>query len=299
MVAVLTTAALWGASAPLVKQLVDVFPPCTLAALRLAIALMVLVPVLLIQGKRPRIGRSSILLGLSGVAAANLLQNFGMERMPAGSATVVLLGGTVLLTTLLGWIRLGEHCSTPVMLAMSGCGLGIVLVALSGGGAALAFPIVGLLLILGSALAWAIYAVVGRSETDGDPIEMTTGALLVGLIALAPFVAWERPDPRAMSIGAGDLLALLVLGSLVTAGSYLCWGYGIRHLQANEASVLCSVEPAFGLVFAWLLLKEGISMQAAVGAAIIVASCVLVARGDSSAPVGPQDSAFPALVEAV
>ena len=70
---------------------------------------------------------------------------------------------------------------------------------------------------------------------------------------------------------------------MVTAGAYLCFAYGIQRLQASEASVLCSIEPAFGLVFAWLLLDEGISVQKLVGAAVIVASCILVAVGDTGA----------------
>jgi drug/metabolite transporter (DMT)-like permease len=35
------------------------------------------------------------------------------------------------------------------------------------------------------------------------------------------------------------------------------------------------------LVFAWLLLGEGLSVQKLIGAAVIVASCVLVAFGES------------------
>jgi drug/metabolite transporter (DMT)-like permease len=140
-----------------------------------------------------------------------------------------------------------------------------------------------MVLMLGSAGAWAIYAVVGRRSVDADATEVTAGALLIGSIALLPFVAYERPTAQVVSMGAGDLLALAVLGSLVTAGSYLCFAFGIQRLQANEASVLCSVEPVFGLVFAWLLLGEGLSVQKLIGAAVIVASCVLVAIGESGA----------------
>lgn len=297
MGSLVATAALWGLSAPLVKQLVDTLPACTLAAMRLAIALVVLLPVLAIQGLRPRIGWTSVLLGLTGVAASQVLQNAGMAQMPAGPATVVLLAGTVVLTTVLGWAVLGERCSMPVMLAMVGCGIGVALVAVASGGGALAFPIEGMVLILGSAGAWAIYAVIGRRAQNENAIEVTAGALLVGLITLLPLSIYERPAASVLSMGQSELVALLVLGALVTAGSYLCFGYGIQRMPANEASVLCSVEPAFGLVFAWLLLHEGISMQKAIGAAVIVASCVIVARGE--AVLESPEPAFPMLVEAV
>src|SRR5215218_1262057 len=122
---ILACAALWGSSAPMVKQLIDTFPPCTLAALRLGIAVAVLLPVLLVQRRRPRFNREAVALGLSGVAAFQLLQNFGMERMPAGTAVVTVLGASVVLSALLGWVVLGERCSMPMMLAMTGCGIGV------------------------------------------------------------------------------------------------------------------------------------------------------------------------------
>jgi O-acetylserine/cysteine efflux transporter len=291
MASIVATAALWGVSTPLVKQLVDTVPPCTLAAMRLAIALVVLLPVLAVQGRRPRFGWTSVLLGLTGVAASQVLQNLGMAQVPAGPTTVVLLAGTVVLTTVLGWAVLGERCSLLVMLAMIGCAVGVALVAIAGG--AMAFPMEGMLLILGSAAAWAVYAVLGRRANDANPAEVTAGAFLVGLIALLPFVGYERPAGRALSMSASDLLVLVVLGTLVTAGPYLCWAYGIRHLQANEASVLCSVEPAFGLMFAWLLLGEGLSMQKVIGAAVIVASCLLVALGNAEPAVTGASAAEP------
>jgi O-acetylserine/cysteine efflux transporter len=198
------------------------------------------------------------------------------------------------LTALLGWVALGERCSPPVMLAMVGCGAGAALVAIETGGA-LAFPLEGMLLILASAGAWAVYAVVGRRSNDEDVTEVTAGALLVGLIALLPFVAYERPSRQAILLGPSDLLALWVLGVLVTAGAYLCFAYGIQRLQASETGVLCSVEPVFGLLFAWVLLGEGLSMQKLIGAGVIVASCILVAMGESE----PEPQGFPLAVEAV
>ena len=140
--ALVATTALWGASYPMIKQLIDVFPPCTLGVLRLAIALAVLLPVLVIKGGRPHFGRASVLLGITGVGAFQLLQNYGMERMPAGSAVIVLFGSAVVFTTVLGWVLLGEACSTPMVVALLGSGAGVVLVTIGSGGQ-IGFPLVG------------------------------------------------------------------------------------------------------------------------------------------------------------
>jgi drug/metabolite transporter (DMT)-like permease len=295
ILAIVATTALWGASYPLIKQLIDTVPPSTLAVLRLLIALAVMTPVLLLAGKRPRIGWPSALLGVTGVAAFQLLHNFGIERMPAATALVLVFGASVILTTALGWVTLGESFSMPVLLSLLGSAAGVALVASGAGGAGGGVSLGALVLVLLSALAWSVYAVLGRRFIAGDPSELNAGAMLVGLIVMAPFMAYERPDSHDMALSGGDLLALFVLGALVTSGSYLLWGHGIRHLRANEASVLCSIEPAFGLFFAWSLLRESISLQEAVGAVVIVASCALVALGDSK----PEPAPVVALAEAV
>ncbi len=285
--ALVATTALWGASYPMIKQLIDVFPPCTLGVLRLAIALAVLLPMLLLRGGRPNFGKASVLLGITGVAAFQLLQNFGMERMPAGSSVIVLFGSSAIFTTVLGWMLLGERCTMPMVLALLGSGAGVVLVTIGAGGE-IGFPLVGLALILASAMAFAIFTIIGRKAMgEGDLSEINVGALIIGLVVMLPFAAFERPDTQVTSVGASDLVSLIILGAVVTAGTYFFWSYSIRHLQANEASVLCSIEPAFGLVFAWLLLREGVSVAEAVGAAVIVASCVLVARGERASVAEP------------
>ena len=294
VLAMIATTGLWGVSYPLVKQLLATFPPCTLAVLRLAIALLAMVPMLLIQGRRPRIGRQAALLGVTGVAAFQLLQNYGLAQMPAGSAVIVLFGSAAVMTTLLGRLLLGETCSTAMSVALLGSAAGVVLVAVGAGGG-MSFPIMGMVLILASAFSFSLYAVIGRHSLDCDLTELNAGALIVGLIVMLPFAAYERPDTRAISVSSSDMVALLVLGALVTVGAYSFWSYSNRNLQANEASVLCSIEPAFGLFFAWMLLRESVSVQELLGAAVIVASCLLVARGESRDAVAMESGALVAM----
>lgn len=282
---IVATTALWGASYPMIKQLMDTFPPCTLGVLRLAIAISVLLPVLVASGCRPQFGRASILMGITGVAAFQLFQNAGMADMPAGPAAIVLFGASVVFTMVLGSVLLGESLSRPLAIALVGSGAGVAIVAIGGSaGEVSGIPMVSLALVLASALCWSVFAVLGRTMlSGGNAGEITVGGLIVGLVVMLPFAAFERPDPRMMSVSASDLLTLVVLGALVTAGTSLCWMYSIQRLKANEASVLCAIEPAFGLLFAWVLLQERVSLTEAIGAGAIVLSCLLVARGEAEA----------------
>ena len=275
--AVVLTTALWGLSYPLTKDLVEVYPPGQLAALWLAIALGVMLPILLVQEKRPVFSRQSLLLGLTGVAMFQLLQNTGMQSVSAGVSVIVLYGAIVILSMLLGRCLLGEACSKVVLGALAISAVGVGLVAFQAGGEGEdGLPVVGVLLIVAAAGAWAVYTVIGRKATDADVLALNAGALLVGLVGILPFAARERhPGWNAMA-DRSDLLALLILGAAVTAGSYFFWSYSLRHLRVTEASVLSSAEPVFGLLFAWLVLREAISWEEGVGVAVIIGGCLLI-----------------------
>lgn len=275
--AVVLTTALWGLSYPLTKDLVAIYPPGQLAALRLAIALGVMLPVLLWQGKRPVLTRCSVALGLTGVAMFQLLQNTGMQSVSAGGSVIVLYGAIVILSALLGRCVLGEACSKLVLgaLAISAAGVGLVAYQ-AGGDSDVGWPAAGVALILAAAGAWAVYTVIGRKAAETDLLALNAGALLVGLVGILPFAARERHPSWQAAGDRWDLLALVTLGALVTAGSYFFWSYSLRHLQVTEASVLSSAEPVFGLLFAWVLLREAISWQEGIGVAVIIGGCVLI-----------------------
>lgn len=275
--AVVLTTALWGLSYPLTKDLVSVYPPCQLAAVRLAIALTVMLPILLARGKRPVFSRCSVLLGLTGVAVFQILQNMGMQSVSAGASVVVLYGAIVILSTVLGRCLLGERCSKGGIAALAITALGVGLVAFHTGGEATSqMPAVGMALIVAAAGAWAVFTVIGRRAAETDVLALNTGALLIGLAGVLPFAARERAPRWDAVADRSDLVALLTLGAAVTAGSYFCWSYSLRHLRVTEASVLSAAEPVFGLIFAWMLLREAISWQEGIGAAVIVGGCVLI-----------------------
>src|SRR5688500_16691875 len=66
---------IWGGSAVASKTVLDHVPPMTLASLRVAIALAVLMPLAARGGGRPATGGATALLGLTGVAFFCLFQN--------------------------------------------------------------------------------------------------------------------------------------------------------------------------------------------------------------------------------
>ncbi len=291
LLAVVFKAALWGLSMPLAKSLGDVYEPCTLGMLRLVIALCVFLPILLVQGKRPLISRETLLLGVTGVTLVQIFQNMGLQSVSASGATMLLYGGVVIASAVLCRVFLGESCSKLVgsALALSAAGVAIVAMQVEDG-TGRGLPLVGTLLVLGAAVAFSLYTVVGKRIAATDLTELNAGVLLVGLVAILPFSAREARPSLGEAIDPRHLAALVILGVAVSGGSYFFWSFGLRHMKVSEASVLSSSEPVFGLLFAWLLLQDGTSLWESVGAAIIIGSCLLVAirasKPSEAAPIG-------------
>jgi drug/metabolite transporter (DMT)-like permease len=278
LMAVVFKAAMWGLSMPLTKSLVDVYEPCTLGALRLVIALCVFLPILLMQGTRPLISRETVILGVTGVTLVQVFQNTGMQTVSASGSVILLFGGVVIASAVLGRVLLGESCSKLMAgaLALSAVGVGIVAVNVEDR-AGRGLPLLGTLLVVGAAVAFALYTVIGKRVAAADLTALNAGVLTVGLIAILPFSAREARPSLGEALDPRHMASLVILGVAVSAGSYFFWSFGLRHLPVSEASVLSSCEPVFGLLFAWLLLREGVSIWEGVGAAVIIVSCLVVA----------------------
>lgn len=278
LLAVVFKAAMWGLSMPLTKSLVDVYEPCTLGALRLVIALCVFVPVLAVQRTLPLISRETLILGVTGVTLVQVFQNTGMQTVSASGSVILLYGGVVIASAVLGRLLLGESCTKLVAGALALSGVGVAVVALNGNDqSGQGLPLLGAVLVLGAAASFALYTVLGKRMAATDITALNAGVLLVGLVAILPFSAREARPSLGEALDPIHLAALMTLGVAVSAGSYFFWSFGLRHLPVTEASVLSSSEPVFGLVFAWFLLDDGVSMWEGAGALVIVASCLLVA----------------------
>lgn len=277
VLAVIFKAAMWGLSMPLTKSLVDVYEPCMLGALRLAIALCVFLPILLVQRTLPLISRETLVLGVTGITLVQILQNTGMQSVSASGAVILLYGGVVIASAFLSRVLLDESCSRLVAgaLACSAIGVGVVAMNVQDQ-TQRGISMLGCILIPGAALAFSLYTVLGKQLASADLTALNAGVLLVGLLAILPFAPRESRPSLAIAVEPNHVAALVILGVAVSGGSYFVWSFGLRHMPVSEASVLSSSEPVFGLLFSWLLLREGTSLAQSVGGIMIIGSCLLV-----------------------
>jgi drug/metabolite transporter (DMT)-like permease len=286
----LLAAFFWGAGNVANKTVLDHVGPLTAVALRTAIALAVVMPLVAMEGRGRRTDAAGWLPGALSVAllfvAASTLQ-----QMAFGTATVTnasfLVNTCCVLTPVLAWVLFGDRPGLRIALAAPATLLGAFLMTGATFRPGAMNP--GDLLCLGSAVFYALWIVaLGRhAAAHGRPL--ATAALQFGTAAamLLPLAALtEAPDPAALRAALPELL---LLGIFSTAAAFTLQIWAQRVVPAATAAILVSAESLFGVAGAVLILGESPPLLAWTGAVLIFAAIALVASGTRPAPPTSRD----------
>lgn len=266
----LLAAALFGASTPLAKGLLQDTSPQLLAGLLYLGSGAGLLLVWLVQRGRARreaaLSRRD-LPWLAGAIATGgvlgpLLLMYGLLQAPASSASLLLnLEGVF--TTLIAWTVFREHVPFRIAVGM------VVIVA---GGAMLSWEghvawgsIWGPLAVAGACLCWAVDNNLTQRVSAGDPVQI---AQIKGLVAgtvntgLALSLGARLPDPVPAS-------ASLLVGFLGYGVSLVCFVLALRALGTARTGAYFSLAPFIGAALGLLLYREPITPLFLVAAALM------------------------------
>jgi drug/metabolite transporter (DMT)-like permease len=136
--------------------------------------------------------------------------------------------------------------------------------------------------ILGAVLAGlAVVAVRKLTETDSSPVIFLAQSLVGFWLVFVPALG----APSQLTVP----LALLLLGIGLTASVaqlLMTWSY--RSVDATTGSLLSVLTPVLNVLFGVLLFREALGPLQALGAGLIILSCVLIVvpkpRAKSAAP---------------
>jgi len=245
-------------------------PPLAIAAWRLGLTAVVLLPLAMARKSFWRIPRRELLWSIgSGVALAVHFVLWITSLRHTSVASSVLFVTTHPIFVVLGahYVlkeRIGRGLAVGVGLAI----LGAVLIGFGDlrlGGVALR----GDLLALGGGLAVSIYFLIGRRVRRNvsllDYVAITYGTAAV-LVLLACLVAG---CPLAgFSSDTYLFLALLALGPQLIGHSTFNWA--LRHLSASKVSVMILAEPIGSSLLALLFFSEVPTWLNGIGAVIIL-----------------------------
>ena len=269
LLALLATTTSWGTSFIAAKSVMEDIPPISLAFLRFAIALVVLIPLFRRQGERPAWGLDAVFLGFSGVAVLFVFQNFGINLAGAADAALIMSGGYPVITAVLAWKVLGERLHRRGLIGLVASVVGVALVFLVAANT-VGGSLLGDVLLLISAASCAAYVVFGRRAfTQHGLLAMLTGSAGWGVVMLAPFALVEAVTSDVRLPSLPDALVMVYLSVGCSGLAYLLWGYSLRYLTATEAAIIGNLEVVIGLAAASVVLGEPVvAMQ--VGGGVLV-----------------------------
>jgi drug/metabolite transporter (DMT)-like permease len=283
----------WGASFVWIKAALRELEPITLLTLRFTIGSGV-VWLLALRSPRGRRGlrRSEVApvagLGLLGIAVHQGLQTAGMQTASASTAAWMASLAPAFIV-LLAWPILGERVRAwqAIGLAAALVGAGLVssaAAAPSGGVGALR----GTLLVIASAVVWALYSVLGKAQFVGrPPLVMTAWSMTFGWLALcAAFIgagAWT--DLAGVSIATWRTVVLLGVAS--TGLAYGLYFYALSSAEAALAAALQYLEPLVTMALAGMMLGERMTVGVLFGGGLILGGVWLVDRAGTPSPTLP------------
>lgn len=223
-----------------------------------------------------------ICLGCIAVPANQGLFLLGLARSTPGHAAL-LYALTPVFVFVIARARLGERTS---LLRLGGIVLafaGVLVVLLARGVMAVsghAAPLVGDLMILVAVLAWAVYAVWGKTyAVRYGAVAFTGFSLLFGSILYLPLgLVASRPGAfAALSAAAWGSVAYLVLITSVVC--YVLFYWALAREEASRVAIWSNLQPVFTAVLAWALYGERLTAPFLAGGAMVLAGVVLTERG--------------------
>jgi drug/metabolite transporter (DMT)-like permease len=111
------------------------------------------------------------------------------------------------------------------------------------------------------------------------------GQTAVAFLVLWPIWLWKRRERNLTLVRSGRLRSLALIGVLASGVVVLLGITALGYTSATHKGVIQATYPVGTMLFAWLLLRERITVSGYVAAAVIVAGLVLMtSRGFRGAP---------------
>ena len=279
------TILIWGNSFVVVQIAInDGASPIMIAMARFLVASAIFGTFLLIR--RPKLPdrpdlRAFAFLALVGVGVYYIFQYYGVKLAgPSISSILVTLLCPIMIFSM-SYFRLGERMTSTQKAGLVVSAVGSFFVITNGNLAIIENwqGVVGGSFGVICAVLWAIYTVEGkRLVKKYEPFTATAYVSLMGTAMMSPFAVGDFLISGPPVVPLSMILAALYLGVLCTAVGYVLWFKALTGLTASSTGATLYAEPVVTVIFAWLLLNQGLGWTAAAGGVLVLAGVLLVSR---------------------
>lgn len=281
----LGAASIWGGMYVVSKVVLDIIPPFSLVALRLALGALTLFLVLAWRGF-PKITRNQfwqgIGVGFIGYGISLSLQFLGTKLSTAANGSLVT-SATPAFVLIFAGILLKEKITHRRLISLFLATLGVLAVIDPRSAQLDPDLFLGNLFLLGAAVTWALYSVLVRKATQAlEIIPFSLIAFLGGLPVSLPAGAWELKTVGAGAISVGVIAGVLFLGIISTALAMVLWNTAFAYVDASLASLTFFAQPVVGTLLGWIFLREKITPLFVLGGVLIGLGLIISSREPTS-----------------
>ena len=276
----------WGASFVAIKVALRTLSPLPLVWLRFGLGVGVLgIFAAFRREKDPLSVREwglVLLLGFLGVPFHHLIQSTGLKTAQAATSAWIISSMPIFIA-LLGRLFLGEKMSGRrwAGLALAACGVLLVLTRGNLDRLLAKDPqSFGDLLVLLSALNWAVFSVLSRGFLQKhSAAAMMLKVMVSGWVMTTILFLASGDWGPILRLDSSGWMAVLFLGVFCSGLAYVFWYDALRALPASRVGVLMYLNPAAATAVAVLGLGEPMTASVISGAALIVLGVWQVNRG--------------------
>ena len=279
----ITAIAIWGGSFIATKIAVQEVSPVTVVWLRFFIGTVILG---YFAWKRKELAlpkRKDVLdllwLGFLGITLHQWLQSSGLVTSEA-STTAWLVSISPIFMALLGWIFLKEKLSFRTITGFLLATIGVVLVVTKGDIRSIIngkFGVSGDILILISALNWAIFSVLSRPILERfSAIKVTFYVLFLGWLLTSVQFLFGHHWIEFNQLSTAGWASVAFLGIFCSALAYIFYNDGLKALPASKVGAFLYLEPLIATIVAAAVLSESIVLASLAGGVLILLGVWLV-----------------------
>jgi O-acetylserine/cysteine efflux transporter len=272
---VVVVVALWGFNFVPIRWSLDEVPPFALAALRFLLAA---VPMVFFVRRPAMPAWLVVCYGLAiGVGQFGLLFLGIALGMPAGLASLIVQAQVFFTIGLAAW-TFGDRIAPRQIVGTLLAGAGIALLAWTRASGGAAASVLGLIVVLGAALSWAIGNTLAKhAAREGGAPDMFALVVWSSLAAPLPLAALSF----AMEGGTAPLHAILGMSLRVwlcvifmavgaTLFGFAVWNKMLHRYSAATVAPFALLVPVVGLASGWWWLGESLNgLQIAAGALVL------------------------------
>lgn len=228
-------------------------------------------------------------VGILGYYGASYLDFAALAFISAQLNRLVLLTYPFMVLVL-GTVLFGRRLSWPLAGAaiLAYAGIAVIFtrdLAIEGNNV-----LVGTLLVLGAALAYAFYQLFAKPAIDALGPRLFTGIAMTAA-GLAVFAHFLLTHPiAALAVGPSTFLLLVALAAIATVLPVLMIAGAIGRIGAERTAIFGNVSPVLTIVLAVLVLGEDFTIVHGIGTALVICGILLFTRLSRHKPL-PEDTA--------